>query len=98
MQLITKELNKVHFRWMPSGSCSMSLAKGKGTFRHQHLSEAALPCYDVRNLCRADAGFDLQSASPATRLLEKRRATFEVQEALELQKTEFAKRVRHALK
>lgn len=30
-----------------------------------------------------------------TRLLEKRRQTFEVQEALEQRKTEFVKKVRH---
>lgn len=36
----------------------------------------------------------LDNASPATRLLEKRRQMFEVQEALEAQKQEFAKKVR----
>jgi hypothetical protein len=35
----------------------------------------------------------LDNASPATRLLEKRRQMFEVQEALEAQKQEFAKKV-----
>ncbi len=33
--------------------------------------------------------------SPATRLLEKRRETFEIQEALEKQKQEFARKVRY---
>lgn len=35
----------------------------------------------------------LENASPSTRLLEKRRQMFEVQEALELQKQEFARKV-----
>jgi hypothetical protein len=35
----------------------------------------------------------LENVSPATRLLEKRRQMFEVQEALELQKQEFARKV-----
>jgi hypothetical protein len=37
--------------------------------------------------------FILENASPSTRLLEKRRQMFEVQEALELQKQEFARKV-----
>lgn len=36
----------------------------------------------------------LENVSPATRLLEKRRQMFEVQEALELQKQDFARKVR----
>lgn len=35
----------------------------------------------------------MDHVSPATRLLEKRRQMFEVQEALELQKHEFNKKV-----
>ena len=35
---------------------------------------------------------NLEDVSPATRLLEKRRQMFEVQEALETQKEEFARR------
>ena len=38
----------------------------------------------------------LEHVSPATRLLEKRRQMFEVQEALEQQKTEFNRKVCHA--
>lgn len=37
--------------------------------------------------------FALEHASPSTRLLEKRRQMFEVQEALEAQKLEFARKV-----
>ena len=37
----------------------------------------------------------LDSVSPATRLLEKRRAMYEVQKAFEDQKLEFRKRERH---
>eukprot|EP00879_Flechtneria_rotunda_P023786 GHRR01025185.1.p1 GENE.GHRR01025185.1~~GHRR01025185.1.p1 ORF type:complete len:250 (+),score=78.43 GHRR01025185.1:128-877(+) len=36
--------------------------------------------------------FTLENASPSTKLLEKRRQMFEVQEALELQKKEFARK------
>lgn len=36
----------------------------------------------------------MHNVSPATRLLEKRRQMFEVQEALEAQKQEFARKVR----
>jgi hypothetical protein len=36
----------------------------------------------------------LEHVSPATRLLEKRRQMFEVQEALEQQKQEYARKVR----
>ena len=79
-------------------SCSTSLAEGKApsNFTGKDLTfiQQAMELW----ACRADAGFDLQSATPATRLLEKSRQTFEVQEALELQKTEFAKRVRRALR
>jgi len=38
----------------------------------------------------------LEHASPSTQLLEKRRQMFEVQEALELEKQEFARKVRSA--
>lgn len=38
----------------------------------------------------------LEHVSPATRLLEKRRQMFEVQEALEQQKAEFNRKVLHA--
>ena len=36
----------------------------------------------------------MTNVSPATRLLEKRRQMFEVQEALEVQKQDFARKVR----
>ena len=39
----------------------------------------------------ASSSFDLEHVSPATRLLEKRRQMFEVQEALEKKKDEFAR-------
>lgn len=39
----------------------------------------------------------LSNVSPATRLLEKRRQMFEVQEALEAAKQEFARKVRMRL-
>lgn len=38
----------------------------------------------------------MHNVSPATRLLEKQRQMFEVQEALEIQKQEFARKVRNA--
>lgn len=39
--------------------------------------------------------FLLDHVSPATRLLEKRRQMFEIQEALEAQKEEFSRRAQH---
>ena len=48
-------------------------------------------------LCRAiPHTLVLEHVSPATRLLEKRRQMFEVQEALEQQKIEFNRKVRYA--
>lgn len=38
----------------------------------------------------------MNNVTPATRLLEKRRQMFEVQEALEAQKQDFARKVRAA--
>jgi len=42
---------------------------------------------------RKSNALQFESASPATRLLEKRRQMFEVQELLEQQKQEFAQKV-----
>lgn len=44
------------------------------------------------NVCSKPA-VALEHASPSTRLLEKWRQTFEVQEALEAQKQEFSRKV-----
>lgn len=50
------------------------------------------------SLCRAiPHTLVLEHVSPATRLLEKRRQMFEVQEALEQQKIEFNRKVCHAV-
>lgn len=46
---------------------------------------------DVASQAAMQHNFLLDHVSPATRLLEKRRQMFEIQEALEAQKEEFAR-------
>lgn len=46
---------------------------------------------DVANQAAMPPNIILDHVSPATRLLEKRRQMFEIQEALEAQKEEFAR-------
>ncbi|KAF6257143.1 flagellar associated protein [Scenedesmus sp. NREL 46B-D3] len=49
-------------------------------------------CHSIGSQSPVAKQFILENASPSTRLLEKRRQMFEVQEALELQKQEFARK------
>lgn len=53
-------------------------------------SASAAPAGRPAASAAAKSAFDLEHVSPATRLLEKRRQMFEVQEALEKKKDEFA--------
>lgn len=84
LQLYLDELSTV---------CALFLMQCASPWLLQRKTSSTKPCF-----CRAiPHTLVLEHVSPATRLLEKRRQMFEVQEALEQQKIEFNRKVCHAL-
>jgi hypothetical protein len=62
--------------------------------RNVHVQALENTCFFLRCCRMLPHALVLDHVSPATRLLEKRRQMFEVQEALEAQKQEFNRKVK----